>query len=175
MTLWTDLGVPTFAFDVYLTGFDVQTINVRDIFNGVLPSTASVGQDPTDTISPRGPISQDINFASCDKDDQIPPDDIFNRSKMPYPNPALTAQEITALRNAHTGQASSLLGGQCGGANHGDNIARGYITIDDVVSCTSFSIFPSSPGYFPIGQGVASGRNIHSGDFFRVDPSQNFD
>ena len=78
VTLWTDLGVPTFAFDVYLTGFDVQTINVRDIFNGVLPSTASVGQDPTDTISPRGPLSQDINFASCNKDDQLPPDDIFN-------------------------------------------------------------------------------------------------
>lgn len=173
VTLWTDLGVPTFAFDVYLTGFDVQTINVRDIFNGVLPSTASAGQDPTDTLSPKGPLSQDINFFTCNKDDQLPPDDIFNRSKMPYPNPALTAQEIAALRNAHTGQASSLLGGQCGGANHGDNIARGYITIDDVVQCTSFSTFPSSPGYFPTGQ-VAGGRNLHSGDFFLIDPSQNF-
>jgi hypothetical protein len=23
VTLWTDLGIPTFAFDIYLTGFDV--------------------------------------------------------------------------------------------------------------------------------------------------------
>ena len=161
VTLWTDLGVPTLAFDVYLTGFDVQTINVRDIFDGVLPRTASAGQDQADTISPKGPISQDINFASCG-------------GILPYANPALTAQNIAALRDAHTGRASGLLGGQCGGANHGDNVARGYITIDSVNRCSSLSTFPSSPGYFPSNQGVADARNIFSGDFFLVDPSQNF-
>jgi len=34
VVLWTDWGVPTLAFDIYLKGFDVQTINVRDLFNG---------------------------------------------------------------------------------------------------------------------------------------------
>src|SRR4051812_36865105 len=38
VVLWTDLGVPTLAFDVYLTGYDVQTINLRDLFTGSLPS-----------------------------------------------------------------------------------------------------------------------------------------
>ncbi|HBL30141.1 MAG TPA: hypothetical protein DD490_25165, partial [Acidobacteria bacterium] len=53
-------------WDVYLTGYDVQTVNLRDILvSGILPRTASAGQDPTNTISPKGPISQDINFASC--------------------------------------------------------------------------------------------------------------
>ena len=62
--VWTDLSVPVLDFDVYLTGYDVQTINLRDIFvNGNLPRTASAGQDPGDTISPQGPASQDINFA----------------------------------------------------------------------------------------------------------------
>ena len=57
---------PTLDFDIYLTGYDVQTINLRDIFvAGNLPRTASVGQDPDDDISPQGPVSQDINFASC--------------------------------------------------------------------------------------------------------------
>src|SRR5262245_38450437 len=60
VTLWTDESIPTLDFDVYLTGYDVQTINVCDIFNGNLPVTASVGQDPKDTISPQGPLSQDI-------------------------------------------------------------------------------------------------------------------
>lgn len=182
VTLWTDLGVPTFAFDVYLTGFDVQTINVRDIFNGVLPSTASAGQDPTDTISPKGPLSQDINFASCTKNfdppngPPLPPDDPGKRFGLPYANPLLTAQEIAALRNAHTGQASGLLGGQCGGANLGDNVARGYITVDTVNACNrSISVFPGSPGYFgPGGSGTATNQNVMSGDFFLVDPSQNF-
>src|SRR5689334_22020268 len=66
VTVWTDQSVPALDFDVYLTGYDVQTISLRDILqNGNLPITASAGQDPNDTISPQGPASQDINFASC--------------------------------------------------------------------------------------------------------------
>ena len=60
--VWSDLSVPVLDFNVYLTGYDVQTINLRDIIaNGRLPQTASDGQDPTDTISPQGDFSQDIN------------------------------------------------------------------------------------------------------------------
>src|ERR1700681_820426 len=60
VTIWSDLSVPVLAFNVYLTGYDVQTINLRDIVvNGVLPQTASAGQDPNDKISPKGPKSQD--------------------------------------------------------------------------------------------------------------------
>ena len=40
VTLWTDQSIPTLDFDVYLTGYDVQTINVRDLFSGILPRTA---------------------------------------------------------------------------------------------------------------------------------------
>src|SRR5262245_57097641 len=32
VTLWSDMSVPTFSFDIYLTGFDVQTLSLRDIF-----------------------------------------------------------------------------------------------------------------------------------------------
>ena len=63
VTLWTDLGVPTLNFNVYLTGWDIETLNVRDLFNGVLPRTASDGQDPTDTISPQGTLTaSEVNF-----------------------------------------------------------------------------------------------------------------
>src|SRR5688572_18242983 len=67
VTVWSDQSVPVLDFDVYLTGYDVQTINLRDILLGRdLPITASAGQDTGgDTISPQGPVSQDINFASC--------------------------------------------------------------------------------------------------------------
>src|SRR6185295_4803204 len=54
VTVWSDLGVPTLWFHLYLTGYDVQTLNLRDLFNGVMPRTASRGQDPSDTISPQG-------------------------------------------------------------------------------------------------------------------------
>src|SRR5689334_3742186 len=50
ITVWAaDLSFPVLDFNVYLTGYDVQSINLRDILiNGVLsPRTASAGQDPS--------------------------------------------------------------------------------------------------------------------------------
>jgi hypothetical protein len=38
ITLWTDMAVPTLAFDVALAPDAVQTLNLRDVFNGVLPA-----------------------------------------------------------------------------------------------------------------------------------------
>ena len=54
VVVWSDLSVPVLDFNIYLTGYDVQTINIRDILNGTLPRTASAGQDPGDKISPKG-------------------------------------------------------------------------------------------------------------------------
>ena len=39
LVLWTDWGLPTLAFDLYLAGDDVQSVNLRDLFAGVLPVT----------------------------------------------------------------------------------------------------------------------------------------
>src|SRR5688500_13957587 len=61
VTVWSDLSVPVLDFDVYLTGFDVQTISLRNVLNGILPVTADDGSDPDDTISNQGnssPIGQ---------------------------------------------------------------------------------------------------------------------
>src|SRR3954467_6543090 len=65
VVVWSDLSVPVLDFNLYLTGYDVQTISLRDLLTGWMPQTASAGQDPNDTISPQGVFSQDINFASC--------------------------------------------------------------------------------------------------------------
>jgi hypothetical protein len=37
VTLWTDLSVPTLAFDVYLTGYDVEEVDLFEVFRGRLP------------------------------------------------------------------------------------------------------------------------------------------
>ena len=158
VTLWTDLSVPTFDFNVYLTGYDVQTVSVRDLFNGIVPRTASDAQDPTDTISPQGSFSQDVTFASCSG--QLPP-------------PAVApASFITHLRAAHTGLSSSILGG-CSAQVFGDNVARGYITVDTVNNCTLQ--FPGDAGYFLAGgAGSATNQNVLWGDYFYVNSAQNF-
>jgi hypothetical protein len=159
VTLWTDLSVPTLDFNIYLTGYDVQTINLRDVFNGVVPRTASDGQDPADTISPQGLFSQDINFASCSGQ---------------LPLPALPQILLDHIRNAHTGQASAVFNGLCSGFEYSPNtIARGYITIDTVNNCTLD--FPGDTGYFISGgAGSATNQNVMLGDYIYVDQVNNF-
>jgi len=158
VTMWTDESIPTLDFDIYLTGYDVQTINIRDIFNGNLPRTADAGSDPGDLISPKGALSQDINFPGS-----------TGPCANPYPaTGALSATLIDHIRKSHTGLSSALYGG-CSGAAYGDNIARGYITVDSVVTCNLS--FPSDAGYFTT---LADNRNILWGDFFWINPGQNF-
>jgi hypothetical protein len=154
VTIWTDLGVATFSFPVYLTGYDVQTINMRDLFNGFLPRTASAGQDPQDTISPKGQHSQDLNFASCSA----------------LPLPVLPAAFTAHLRAAHSGQFSAVLNG-CAGQNLGDGRLRGYVTVDTVSACAPLA--PGDPGYFGTG-GIATDDNVLWGDYIYVDPDNKY-
>jgi len=155
VVVWSDLSVPVLDFNVYLTGYDVQTINLWDILHsGNLPQTASAGQDPTDTISPKGSFSQDINFASCSG--LLPP-------------PQLPADFVAHLQNSLSGRASTVFGGLCAGRNLGDNVARGYITVDTVNNCTLR--FPGDPGYFG---GDATFQNVLWGDYYQVNSAANF-
>ena len=39
VVLWTDWGMPTLAFDLFLAEDEVQTMNLRDLFSGFLPAT----------------------------------------------------------------------------------------------------------------------------------------
>jgi hypothetical protein len=152
VVIWSDLSVPVLDFNIYLTSYDVQTINLWEILNGKVPRTASVGQDPGDLISPKGAFSQDIDFASCNG--QLPP-------------PMLPDQYREHLRAALTGKFSALLNG-CAGLDYGDNIARGYVTIDVVNNCTLR--FPGDAGYFVSGgTGDATNQNVLVGDYFYLD------
>ena len=155
VTVWSDQSVPVLDFDVYLTGYDVQTINLRDIFvNGNLPRTASAGQDPTDAISPQGPASQDINFASC--------------SVLPYTNPAVSPSFRAHLQAWLQGNQSPATG-NCAGSKTQDNILRGYVTVDTVNACNLF--FPSDWAFYAP---FVTDQNVLWGDYFYVNPGQNF-
>ena len=148
VTVWSDLAVPVFQFNVYLTGYDTQAIDMRDILNGTLPQTASAGQDSNDAISPKGALSQDINFASCTGTLPLAP---------------LSSGDAAALRAALTGASSSLLGGKCAG-RPSPGRAQGFVTVDTVNNCTSR--FPSDSGYFGSGgTGDATNQNVLWGDF----------
>lgn len=160
VTVWTDWGIPSFGFQIYLTGYDVQAINMRDIFNGILPVTADAGSDPTDTLSPKGRISQDINFPGS-----IGP---CGSSQTTYNNPDPTlAIKVQNLQRVHEG-LSSPIDGRCWGENYGDQIARGYVTVDTVFICGLLT--PADAGYQTT---EVTNQNVLWGDSLLIDPSKN--
>jgi hypothetical protein len=155
LVLWTDWGVPTLAFDIYLGPLDIQTINLRSVFNGVVPSTgqpAAVSEFPFCVV--------------------LPP---FHE------NPALTDERTLHLRSAHTG-APGPMDGLCYGADHGDSIARGYITVDSVNMCGGLESFDpantpanTAINYFDNDRlgAIANDRNLLWGDVIFIDDRNN--
>lgn len=127
VTLWTDRGVPTYAFDLGLDAYGMVEVDLRQLFVlGVLPQTESAVTGCAATLPPA----------------------------------RLDAALIESLQQAHTGQASTLLGGNCGGATHGDASARGYITIDVTGACST--TFPTDATYFST---IALLDNVLWGDY----------
>lgn len=150
VTLWTDWAIPTLRFPIYLTGFDVQTINVRDLFNGHLPITAPDNFDPTDSISNQGPLSADTAIPGCTA-----------------LGGTLDPIGVTELRQAHQGQSAPGFGG-CLAEPWEDGRVRGYITIDVVTTCSDLS--PADPAYYA---GVLGSANVLWGKGMQVDPGNN--
>ena len=58
-------GTNNHTLVVHAIRYDTETLNLRDVLNRAPPITADAGDDPTDQISPKGPISQDINGLSA--------------------------------------------------------------------------------------------------------------
>jgi hypothetical protein len=150
MVLWTDWGVPTLAFDIYLTGYDVQTFNLRDVFNGNLPQTGP-------GISPTGPLSEAApGFAGCS-----------GASSSAH---AVRPQQQLSLRAAHSGQALPNTQQCAGSPRPSSSIVIGYITVDSVSRCTGTTFMstantPADPLYFAKGgTGLANDVNALWGD-----------
>lgn len=166
VVLWTDWGIPTLAFDVYLTGYDVQTLNVRDLFAGKLPTTGP-GSSPVGLAS-----SSDVTFAGCGGGDN------GGVSGVSAPVPDV---DMAFLKAAHTGQpATKGTLTQCMGSSGANpNLVTGYITVDAVNRCTPRSVgtlvnTPAHGLYFAAhGTGLASDANVLWGDYYYVNSDHN--
>src|SRR4051794_17709960 len=132
VTLWTDWSFPVLTFNIFLAGYDVQSINLRDILvSGIVASP--VGTGPTTAKSPLGPLTSPANggsgyanpnFKAAIECDAIP--GIVPQTVMAAVRSAL----ITGVYNPG-GLASCA---RAVGGAHANAI--GYATIDIVGSCT---------------------------------------
>jgi len=169
VTLWTEYARPTLDFDIYLTGYDVVTVNLGDLFSsGAIPQTGPNFDPGDDGISPDAPgefSDPDSAPGGCD-----------------FPLPAnIPASLLNYIRNLHTGLAAPAgfdNAGRCGAPSQGiasadQGVAKGYITIDVVNDCSL--LFPGNPGYFVDGgAGIAANDNVLWGDYFLVDVANAF-
>lgn len=147
VTVWSDLGVASLNYDIYLTGYDVQTFDMGDMLcDGNLPATGA-GASPHGRLS--GPS---VNFPACNQGTE-PGDPPV------YPSGVVDQSFRDHLQGWLTGQASPVTG-DCAGINHGDNVARGFVTIDVVKNCSL--VFPDEPGYF---ENIASSDNVLMGEY----------
>ena len=158
ITFWTDYSIPSLSFDIFLTGYDVVRLDLGDTFrNGNVPITADLQSDPDDTISPNAGRPQlDGSFPSCEG--FFP---FFN-------NPVITGTNLDRLQFGHTGRPLPQ-SGACLGSTLGDNIARGYVTIDHALRCSLD--LPNEPIYFGGQNPVASNENALWGDYTIIDRS----
>jgi hypothetical protein len=186
ITFWTDQSRPTLDFTIYLTGYDVYTVNLGPLFRaGVIPVfiTAPAKGGPKEAPANRDEDAGDFSL------DQGPAVQAGEGPNCTFPLPNLPASFLNFIQRVHTGQsvpAGFSEVGKCGAAKHGvgnapDSIARGYMTIDVVRDCAGVFTPASGPSYF---SGIAAGgtqdsqppgtANVIWGDFFLVNPANNF-
>jgi hypothetical protein len=132
VTLWTDFAYPVVAFNLYLTGYDIQSINLYDVIaGGKIAPGAEMGAD----TSPFGALSDAgnplVSESSCE--------DLLTQ---------LPESMIERMRSALTLGRIPAAGGQadCNTAGNVHDHAVGYATIDVVSSCSQ--TLPTDAAYF---------------------------
>lgn len=160
VTIWTDWSFPVIDFNVFLTGYDVQGINLFDIISrGVIIS------EPTSTgidISPQGSLSADNQTGNPN----------FNQAAITNPATGcltlpgrIPSGLLTDIQNALSVGTYSTCTGRVGGQNGAGN-AEGYVTVDVADECSQ--LLPTDPTFFSAD---ILFDNTLIGDYIHVNPS----
>jgi hypothetical protein len=155
VTLWTDWAFPAYSFDLFLTGYDVQSVNLRDVFvAGRVPSTP-VGVVPgsrSETAN-ANPNHLPTMLSDCaNRPQSIPPD---------------LAAELRRLFTTGRASGSGISCATSIGGAHTNAI--GYATIDVVATCSPLNA--SSSSYFST---ELLFDNVLTGDYEQIDPDTTF-
>jgi hypothetical protein len=167
VTLWTDWGYPAMTFPIFLTGYDVQGINLYDVFARAIIAPGppgSGGGTSFNTPVPVNPTPGSQPFANSSNPNFLP--DVPNVcAQLPgvFPQSLL----VDLLRIFTTGVPATATVGcsptnRLGGVH---NNAIGYATIDVVATCAAKNA--SLKDFF---SGVLLYDNVLTGDYQQVVP-----
>jgi hypothetical protein len=159
VTLWTDWSYPVLDFNIFLTGYDVQAINLYDIIarGQVAPLTGTSSATTPGARSATNNTAGNPNFAS-------------GAAASCGPGPQGGGQIPTPLqadvRSGLTVGKYSLCGNTSIGSNHGATTAVGYATIDVANICST--TLPTEPSYYA---NEILFDNVLIGDYQQVNPN----
>lgn len=152
VTLWTDYSFPVISFNIFLTGYDVQSINLYDVIAlGQVAPPSGTGVNP----SPEGDFSDENPRLDKSECMDIPP--------------AIATQARRRMQEVLTaGRIGGILP-ECTtyGGVHGTH-AVGYATIDVVRKCTTLD--PSQPAYYT---DAIAFDNVLMGEIIQVNRGSN--
>ena len=148
VTIWTDWAYPVLNFDIFLTGYDVQAVNLYDVLGprGIVPATSS--------NTPPGARSLDF-FGNAN----LFPGAGTACGQLPG---AIPANILADVRTALTTGRTSACGVNRVGGTHTNAI--GYVTIDLVATCGPK--FATEAGFFD----QLLYDNVLSGDYQWINP-----
>jgi hypothetical protein len=148
VTLWTDLAYPVMTFNIYLTGYDVQSISLYDVLvRGLIGPPHGTGTS----------VSHSGNLSGSN-----PGLDVSHCGVIP---PRLDAAAVVRMQSAFT--VGSIAGCSKVGGIHEN--AVGYATIDVVGNCGTSG--PTDPEYF--AEDIRY-DNVLIGDYQMVNSDQDF-
>jgi len=162
VTIWTDRSFPVLDFNIFLTGYDVQSISMADIIVR--------GQ-----LAPPGTTSDE---------DENPPGDLSDPNNS---NPVITAAGLAPCQNLavqigttlRANLQSALTTGAYGSGGNSctrvsdphPGIAKGYVTVDVSRACSTF--LPYDDDYYTSTTGIAFDNTL-IGDYQQINFGQAF-
>ncbi len=145
VTVWSDQGYPALWFNLFLTGYDVESISLYDVLaHGAVPQTSSLAARGMKSAA-NSDNARIVSLESC------------GASGGP-----LDAQVLANVQSVLTSGVGAASGCRVGSAH---DAATGFVTVDVVNGCSTIS--PLDMSYY---SQVLLFDNVLTGDYERINP-----
>jgi len=163
VVVWTDWSFPALDFNIFLTGYDVQGINMYDIFARATIAPGAVSGTSGTSSNTKVPSNPTAGSQPAPNDANPNITSLAGCGNLPgtFSQALLTDLQLIFTKGSGTGAAvpcTALVGG-----THANAI--GYVTIDVAPVC--HTSLPNEPGYFSL----ILFDNVLIGDYQDINPN----
>jgi hypothetical protein len=164
VVLWTDWSFAALDFNIFLTGYDVQGINLYDIFSrGQIAPPSGTSASTTVPTNPTAGSQPAANNANANITS------LANCSSLASVLPPGIVADLDSVFTTGKSTGNLCSNGATVGGTHAN--AVGYLTVDVVASCNT-SLVALDPGYFTSATfGGILFDNVLIGDYQDINPN----